>query len=329
MQMKEIIYLDTQFLNSFLAQKNDGLPTLKSHERAEEIKDALESSDGHKSGSSIEAIFKTGDFEIPLVFKGPSGEIKGVWRPGTYSEEKAIASQTEAAKQIISTQMHDNALEEFIIYLNENTEDIYVTELTEDKNCIGKYVTKKSTFNIIDFDYLIKIMQADIIKMFMFDELDKKLDEINQQLKNTPKAQKNTKEYQQTNSFFKDRKVKIENTKKQTISELEKVEKMLKYLKEILPNSTFLIGDGIIAPLKEEFLREQGKELSFKYGNSSNLEITLLGKVTGKISSSELPQLNDIDIVLQLHQMIYFILESLKLTKKGDHIVSPVAIYFE
>lgn len=35
--MKEIIYLDTQFLNSFLAQINDGLPTLKSREEAEEI----------------------------------------------------------------------------------------------------------------------------------------------------------------------------------------------------------------------------------------------------------------------------------------------------
>lgn len=327
--MKEIIYLDTQFLNSFLAQINDGLPTSKSREKAEEIRDTLESSEGFKSASSIEAILKSGDFEIPLLFKSPSGEIKGIWKPGLFSGEKAIASQTEAAKQIISTQMHDNALEEFIDFLHENDNELFTSEIGYQGEIIGKYINRKSTFKIIDFEYLISIMQADVFQLFLFDKLEEQINNIDQKIKNTPKDKRNTKEYQQLKTFFDQNKRKIDKEKEKIVDVLEKVEKMLKYLKDILPNSTFLLGDGFIAPLKEEFLREKGKELSFKYGDSSNLEITLLGKVTGKISSSDLPQLDDVDSVLQLHKMINFILQSLNLTKKGDHIVSPVAIYFE
>lgn len=323
--MKEIIYLDTNFLNSFLAQTNGGLPTTKSREESEEIKDALESSSGHKSASSIEATFKSGKFEIPLILNTPSGEVKGVWRPGTFSEEKAIASQTEAAKQIISTQMHDNSLEEFMSFLKKN-ESLTANDQELYGNQIGKYISRKSSFKIIDFEYLQRIMQADIFSQFMFQELEKQHQQWEEQIKVFPKT---SAEYKKLNSQLKKSSDNLKNMRKKTNEQFKQVEDIMKYLTDILPNSTFIIGDGFIAPLKAEFLRELGKELTFKYGNSPSLKVTLLGKITGELNTEDLPNLDGVDAVLELHQFIYFMLNSLSLTKKGDLIVSPVAIYFE
>lgn len=320
--MKEIIYLDTNFLNSFLAQINGGLPTIKSREEMEEIKDVSESSEGFKSLSSVEAVMKTGEFEIPLLFKTPSGEIKGIWKPGNFSEEKAIASQTEAAKQIISTQMHDNALEEFITYLDDN-------EFLKSENEIGSYIQKTENFKIVDFDFLVRMMQFDTLGMVIFEKFDKDISKIENEMENIPSKVKHTREYQQKKAELNSKVKKVKSKKDETRQEFEDIEKILKYLQSILPYSTFLIMDNAIVPLKSDFLREKGQELSFKYGNTPNLKITLLGKITSSINDIDVPALASPEAILELHEMLYAIFGLFNLIKKGDKIVSPVAIYFE
>lgn len=49
--------------------------------------------------------------------------------------------------------MHDNALEEFVDYLNKN-KDKYLSEDTNSSDCIARYIIMKSNFEIIDFNYL-------------------------------------------------------------------------------------------------------------------------------------------------------------------------------
>lgn len=150
---------------------------------------------------------------------------------------------------------------------------------------------------------------------------------LEEKAQSTPKNMRNQKNYQQLKAELTTRKNKLNNVKTKLKNDFENVVKVLNYLKDILPNSTFIIGNDFIAPLKPDFLREQGKELSFKYGNSSNVEINLLGKITGKITGESLPDLEE--DFFKIHKLIYFVLEKLELTKKGDLIISPVAIYFE
>lgn len=315
--MKEIIYLDTNFLHSFLAQYNGGLPTNKSREESEEQKDVSESSEGHKSASRTEITGKSGEIEIPFIVKTPSAQLKTVWQPGQTTEEKAIVSQTETAKEIITTQLHDNALEDFITFLSKET-----TFVSNETTVVGKYKKITNDFKIIDFDYLFKIIQANKLSVFMFKESDEQYKSLENEIKHAP----NSPENRDLKKQFKEQYQEYTKQKEKQLEDLKYIEDILVYLKDILPNSSFILMDGIIAPLKDEFLREKGNELSFKYGIKSNLKITLLGKVTSKFSDF---QFNEEDALLQIFQILNVAFEALDLIKKGDYIISPVAIYFE
>lgn len=43
------------------------------------------------------------------------------------------------------------------------------------------------------------------------------------------------------------------------------MEDSIDYLNDILPTEAFIMVDNIIAPLKNEYLREKAKTLAFKY----------------------------------------------------------------
>lgn len=323
--MKEIIYLDTNFLNSFLAQKNNGLPTTSSREDSEELKNTSEESSGSKSGSSIEATYKTGEIEFPLIFKSPSGDLKGVWRPGTFSEEKAIASQTEFAKQIITTQMHDNALEEFINYLGSEESQLKVS----DSNEIGTYINKSTDFKIVDFKYLKKIIDAEALSTVMLYQSEEQIMKYKTQLESIPKAERSSAQYQELKRQLEIIERKLAAERKEFTGQLEFAQIALSYLDNISTNATYLITDGFIIPLKQDFLRESGSDLSFKYGNTSNIKISFIGKITGEIPDSDLDKRAPEEFITKIHEMLYTVFISLNLIKKGDKILSPVAIYFE
>lgn len=323
--MKEIIYLDTNFLNSFLAQINNGLPTSTSREDSEEVKNTSEESSGHRSATSIEATFKSGEFEIPLILKSPSGEVKGVWRPGEFSEEKAIASQTEFAKEIITTQMHDNALEEFINYLDRTDTTLAVS----DSRDIGTYINKTTNFKIFDFKYLKKIMDVEALTRMIFYETEEQVNKFKLQLNSAPKDKRSGKEYQVFKSQLTATEEKLKKSKETFKNQLEFVQQALSYIDNISSCTTYLITDGFILPMKEEFLRERGSDLSFKYGSTSSIDISFIGKITGEIPNTNMGELNPEEMITRFHEMLYIVLISLNLIKKGDKIVSPVAIYFE
>lgn len=158
--MKEIIYLDTTTLHSYLAQTNGGLATNKSHEHSEQTNDSLESSQGYNGRNKAEVTVKSGEVEIPFIFKSPSGDIKLVLDPGKFSSEKSIMSQTEQGKEIISKQLHDNALEELEVILE--SKGLLSTTSTSKA---GEFIKTSSTFKFLDFQYLNKILDMDKLKI--------------------------------------------------------------------------------------------------------------------------------------------------------------------
>lgn len=322
MQMKEIIYLDTDFLHSFLAQQNDGLPTEITKENYEEIKDELQEQYGHNSKSLIEASLDTGTFEIPLIFKTPKGIIKGVFQPGTYSGEKVISTQTEAGKEVISTRLHDNALEMFQNQLKDENK-----LLTIDSAKVGDYILLKSQFSIIDFNYLLKMIQPDILGKLMISQQKSLIEFQIKLLENQKDKSQETK--QQINNLRNNLK-QLDKELNVNTKQLTEIKNTLQYLANVLPYSSFMKIKNAVSPLKEKHLRESASELAFKYTVDENsLEITLLGKITSIVNKVSTEKFEEGDVINGLSGLFYSILTPFGIIKEGDLIISPVAIYFE
>ncbi|MEK5272596.1 hypothetical protein NSR00_17945 [Aeribacillus sp. FSL K6-8394] len=314
--MKEIIYLDTGVIHSYIAQQFDGLPTETSNERGEEINDTNEKEYGYKSGTSLETKIKSGKFEIPVLLKTPEGELKLTLQPGRFSSEKAVISQTETGKEIISKQLHDNALETFI-----KNNEFYSTE---DPNIEGKFVKCVSEFKIIDFKYLKNILQSDKLLEFMFIEQEEEMKKMKNDV-----DQDNGKHKTILREALNHYRSELSNSKKIMKSQLDFIEKAISYLNDILPTESFMIMRDAIAPLKKEYLRETAKELMFKYGaSSSSIHVTIVGKVTNKIKSVKIPDLTK-DPFFEFPNIINAVLHPLGVINEGNLIISPIAIYFE
>ncbi|MBM7585799.1 hypothetical protein JOC86_002341 [Bacillus pakistanensis] len=319
--MKEIIYLDTGILHSYIAQHNDGLPTATSNERGEEIQDTNEEANGFQSRTSFEAKLKSGKFEIPVLLKTPEGEFKVVIQPGKFATEKSVMTQIESGKEIISKQLHDNALEAFVTQLEDEGKmhEIASGEME------GKMVKVKSNFKIIDFKYLKKIIQPQTLIDFMFMQTDKEMQSLIKEIDSTPNKQERTRQ----KALINQEQSKMDKIKKDKKEEFEKIEKSINYLIDILPMESFIVIGNAIAPLKNEYLREKANELMFKYGGaSSSLTVTLVGKVTKKITDTNMPEFNK-DPFFEIPAILNSVLSPLGIIKKGDLIISPIAIYFE
>ncbi|MCG7318684.1 DUF6414 family protein [Brevibacillus laterosporus] len=291
--MKEIIYLDTGFIHSFVAQTNQGLPTLITNEITEQ--DTTAQGEGRESESehNITAGAKGG---VPLVV---SGEANYKNRNKNKLSDSYTFTQLEAGKEIISKQLHDNALVELEKYLSEKNELF----CSKERPVMGKYIILKEKFSLFDLNTLLKLYDKETIK-----EILSLMNPTNQNGK----------------------KAKLQPGPEKGLISLNIV---IKYLYNILPSGSCLKQGDFISPLKVEYLRETIGDLIFKYGNQSQLEICVLGKVTqvfDKISLSMFENNSAFsEVASSTDQMLEALLGEVKLIKKGDIILSPIAIYFE
>lgn len=105
----------------------------------------------------------------------------------------------------------------------------------------------------------------------------------------------------------------------------------IQYLENVLPTKIFLKQDRYISPLKLKYLRESSTELIFKYGKRSFIDATVVGKVTRIFDSLDATILDgSMNVTSYITKNIIDVaLNSIMIIKKGDIIISPVAIYFE
>ncbi|QOT12943.1 hypothetical protein JNUCC32_13350 [Paenibacillus sp. JNUCC32] len=307
--MKEIIYLNTDFINSFMAQKYKGLPLSNITEHMQQ--DTQTNSDvAKKSGTNdIQGEASTGGVDIPFIISSPSGKIIYKYSGNKQYEEAVSLTQTDAGKEIVSKQLHDNALDDYEEYLVEKQLLNIITDSTNIEEQIGNYVKITSHFSLFDLEYIRNLTDPD-------------------SMKNLIRIASNTANSNQNSGK--------QNSKQQN-SQLEQgikaVEVVMKYLSSILPTKLYLKQGNYIAPLKSDYLRESSQELNFKYGEGSGIKVTLIGRVTKIFESFETnifeEQGNFADLSSSIHGIVELILSQMKSIKKGDAIVSPVAIYFE
>lgn len=187
--MKEVIYLDTNYLHSYISQIEDGLITNMNKESTEEITEQNELQKGSQTESFIEGKFSLGEIEIPLLFKSPTGEVSSGISPIFSSNERISLSQLESGREIISKKLHDDALKRFEEYM-ENKQ-LFNTQISDIKQ--GDYINIKSRFRIIDFNYMKKAFNPDKLVELMYYEQEQEIKKIQKQDRPVKGARKNVK----------------------------------------------------------------------------------------------------------------------------------------
>ncbi|MDA2194509.1 DUF6414 family protein [Bacillus cereus group sp. BceL221] len=331
--MKELIYLDKDFLHSFIAQTNDGLITSKNSEFQEQRTETHQESKGAQARGYFEFQGDTGKFDIPFVIKSPSAKATMRLAPGENHSESFTIADLEAGKEIISTQLHDNALNDFEKHFEDKgliqvMEDTFSTSTLQP----GTYIKTTSSFTAMNFEVIEKMVGEKFLAITQigFDEQkNKRIQEIENDCNIKPNQKK---------AAIKLINEQFEKIQAEQSSPIKQIKLMLEYINQTVPAKAFLKMGKLFIPLKQDFLRESIDELTFKYGqNNPSIKATLIGKITRKISLDE-AKLPDFSNVMSQNPNSVFnsllglplgVLGTFDVLTTNDVVVSPVAIYFE
>lgn len=132
--MRRFIYLDTDTLNSYVAQIYDGL--VQTEEKELQKEKAYANRDGVTTKGGAEA-------DVKFFGRGIDGKIELV-----YNHLKEITN-VELIKDLQTKILHDNAFDQLMQYLKKNE---YLNN-----NKIGDFIEIYDDFYVVDFDYYKKV----------------------------------------------------------------------------------------------------------------------------------------------------------------------------
>ncbi|RKJ13105.1 hypothetical protein D7X33_48870, partial [Butyricicoccus sp. 1XD8-22] len=162
-----------------IAQVSGGLPTLTSTETHEESTNQINQEQGYQSKGYTELEVNSGKISIPTFVKTPEGRLIIHLEPGKFSSETSFWRESDIGKEIISKQLHDNALNEFEKYLSDNKLITQVDYISDETG----YVELDSTFEFIDLNIFEAAFSEQMVDLMIREaekEKNAKLTKINQ-----------------------------------------------------------------------------------------------------------------------------------------------------
>ena len=295
--MRRFIYLDTDTLNSYIAQIYDGLvQTQETEIQSNQITDKQ-----NELTSNLGA-----DADLKVFGKGLEGKIDFTYR------HLKDTSNTELISDVQTKLLHDNALDQLMNYLFRNN-------LLSNHN-IGDFIEINDEFYIMDLDYYKKIFGD---KKFL--DFLKKSDR--DKIQSLLKIQQDI-ELIQEGANANEIKKNYSNLSKSKCSEsdenYDKVKDTIDILYTLVPyRRTLCIADNMVV-LNDKYMRDKIEMTSFKFGG----KIKVLGYITNKIKADA----NDMSNISPLAQ-VGIGLNQIMLSFFGQHetlnIVHPIAIYYE
>lgn len=290
--MKRILYLDKEFMDSYLAQSREGLPGQHIFTNANKAIDA-------------QAI------DQPSVTHTVSGKVNGsllaISGEGAYEREITTESQhnyslaAEGATEAITLLPHDNALQD-VIKLS-GAEENHGKEIG---SFIITCVDRPMIYDVMD---IASRIDDDVIQFIA----EKTVDE---QLKKLPPSNEH-----QTASFRK-------NAIKEQVSSLKEARSYLEITCKLAQFDVCVVMGDVIAPLKRQYMRTSTRDMAFKYDS----RLYLFGQITKmQDSSSNNQSSNPVEVLNDLFNGVWpQALQQLKILPEGDYwVIDPMAVYFE
>ena len=297
--MKQFIYLDTDIVNSIIAQKEKGL--------------VLETASEHEDTEGKENT-KTGDISIDGSVSG------GIWKfaqaqaelSGTGGLELNSHSQT-VLKEIATKTLHDAAFD--IAY-----EQIKAECDTDPTNAdLGSFVELTQSFEFVDLEYIENLF-SDKNSFLNFVKKTEK-EKIEAQAAEEISENFNRGQQRKNGNELKNRvKVLVEENNRK----YENISDIVKAMRQIVPYKRMLVSsDGYLIPLEDKYFRDNPQTMGFKHGGY----VTCVGYITNVIGETSTSNFDN--VFAQLQFMVNQVLMSILPTKEKDlFVVHPIAIYY-
>lgn len=289
--MRNFIYLDTDFLASFMAQKNDGLEIIRNIESDTHVR----SLNGTPTTAEKQSVNLTGN--VALV-------------KSDITMEKSIESglnineSSELYKEAVSRILHDNVFNYFQNYLENNSEYCVTTPT---KNSIGKYINSNGEFEVFNISALENICDQKFLKeIFSLVETIQSISSVS-----SPVNFKNINQYKVP-------------TEIQNASIL--CSKVATIFKTIFPVDTVMMMGNMMIIINDKYLREDIRTISFKYSGSVNI-IGVINRVYENIDKKSTSPFME---VLNSVSVCGIEIVNALCNKRSEeiYIVTPIAIYF-
>jgi hypothetical protein len=297
--VKDFIYLDTDYLNSYLAQINNGLLTKVNEESGDSTQNTEENTEAQNHNKV--------NGKLGIALASIASEI-------TSDDEytKTIFSETETARKMVERVMQDNTYELFVKHAKDNN---LICE--GEKYEIGEYVLINNAKDIFDIGYYQELSEkgnADSLTKCMLMPQEQIIEKLKKEGNNSQQLSIEKKKLVSQQQQFSD-----------IFGLLSTVSKAYSAL---MPTKCTLFANNTLIPLKENLLRESFKEFYFKYGERLNVfgRITKIG--IGFPQSEENQTL--INSFRELQNSMIPILQSCGFpVNENTYIMSPIALYFE
>lgn len=298
--MKQFLYLDTDIINSIIAQTEKGLVQSLSDEEVstETETDSLNASI-KGTGTIGGSIVKLAKAEANL-----SGSLESI--------EGGSLSST--SRQIISKTLHDAAFD--IAYTYISPSEIELQSRSNDET--GNYVELTRVFDFVDLDYLEKLFEKDgiieFIKKTSAEQIEAEAEKV--------KEGHNREQLRKAGINFKQEiKKAIDANNKQ----YDDIAVIIKAMRGLIPYNRMLISsDGYLVPLNTKYFRVDPLDLGFKYGG----EITCVGMITNIIGEDTNPN-DENNIFATVQFTANEVLRKLLPTSENNLcVIHPIAIYY-
>ncbi len=292
--MRRFIYLDTETLNSYIAQIYDGL--IKTHE--ENTQQIDESSE-----ESSHSISPNAAIDFTLLGKGMEGKIEYIFKSLKANKDSTLINKVE------TKMLHDNAFDLLINHINKH-EDL------KDGN-IGKFIELFNSFYILDSLYYKELFNdANFINFLIDSSMENIIKEIENEKSKLTTGTPNKKQ------IIKEIDNKLAAFRKEQESEYSNALKLIDIITKIIPYQRVLCINDCIVTLSDEFIRDNIQMSSFKYGG----KIKVFGYITNiihKNTDQNLPIFAEI-----INKINSAILPEI-VNKDEVKIIHPIAIYYE
>lgn len=294
--MRRFIYLDTDTLNSYIAQIYDGLIQSQETETQTETGETKHNEFTPAANASA---------DIKVFGEGLEGKLNIAYK------RLKETSNTNLISDVQTKLLHDNAFDQLMEYL--------IDKGLLDSSNIGSFTLINDSFYILDLDYYQKLFNnkelMELVKQNEKSTLIAQLDAEQEQLLAMPNADE-----KEISDNYKKKKFEI---KSHVASSYNEILKMVDMLVAIVPyKKTLCIGNNLVV-LNGTYMRDDINMASFKYGG----KIKVLGYITNKIGDASLTE--NLPEFAQFGASMNDVMLTFFTKDTSLNIVHPIAIYYE
>ncbi|MEC3840246.1 DUF6414 family protein [Bacillus amyloliquefaciens] len=321
--MKEILYLDTELVNSILAQLDQGIVTDYSYH--DDTQKTLSSGTRDSSGKNASLGFSVsgGTGWLPGVNIGLNGNMGGKSDAMFLDSESLL----EGHKDILNKSFHDYSL---VLLLEKLKAEELLVDNQEDLN-EGDLYFGEGPFKFFDFELLSNALNPNALETFMLYEEDQSIESIEE----AEKIIKKSKGTKQDPDIIQEARKLVEKRKELSsiITLYKTLDILSSYASKILGGHSIIKSQTNIGLVKKEYLRESPESLSFRGNNGKNVKF--LARIISKKdvvydgNLSGLPPISPDKLNEVPNFMLDILLGSFNIIESGDLLVTPIAIYFE